>query len=249
MLNPHRISCILFIFALIIAYLYLKLSLAFYVVAGGLFFTFLLVEFLGAYLIRWNFHLKSQNSLDNNSGKIALTFDDGPTDPQTTKVLDTLKKHEVKATFFVIGKNIKGKESILKRMVEEGHSIGSHSYSHDFWIDLWGKSKLEADIRKSLETIKSVTGKEVKLFRPPYGVTTPKFSYVIKKLGLRCIGWNMRSYDTTTSDINKILESVLSKTRQGSIILLHDRLDHMAQLLDELIPKLKQKNFEFVRIE
>lgn len=99
-----------------------------------------------------------------------------------------------------------------------------------------------------LEVIKTVTGKQTTLFRPPYGVTTPNFAYVLKKLNLRSVGWNVRSYDTSTSDINKVFERVMRKTKNGSVILLHDRLDNMPALLDKLIPALKEKNFEFVTI-
>jgi len=149
-------------------------------------------EFAGAEFIGLHFHLTSLNHLSKTENKIALTFDDGPCEPQTTKVLDTLKKHNVKATFFVIGKNISGNEAILKRIVSEGHSLGSHSYSHHFWIDMWGKKKLEEDIKHSLEAIKNRTGQEVKLFRPPYGVTTPNFAFVFRNLHLKSICWYVR---------------------------------------------------------
>jgi peptidoglycan/xylan/chitin deacetylase (PgdA/CDA1 family) len=220
---------------------------AFYWLQMLLLFLYLSVEFFGAYFIGWNFHLKSLNHLNKNESKIALTFDDGPSE-QTSKVLDTLKKYNIKATFFVIGRNIKGNEPIMKRLINEGHSIGSHSYSHHFWIDMWGKKKLRDDIQQSLEEIKNCTGQEVKLFRPPYGVTTPNFAYVLKELNLNSVGWNVRSYDTSSLDINKILARVLQQTKNGSIILLHDRLDYAPEILDKLIPVLKEKKFEFVTI-
>ena len=88
----------------------------------------------------------------------------------------------------------------------------------------------------------------MKLFRPPYGVTTTTFAFVLKKLNLLSVGWNVRSYDTSSSDVNKILSRVLQQTKNGSVILLHDRLDYMPELLDKLIPALKEKKFEFVTI-
>lgn len=248
MLN-HRIVTALFAISIGLVFLFVQIGTPpFYIIQLILLFVYLSIEFLGAYFIGLNFHLKSLNSLDTAENKIALTFDDGPCQPQTERVLDVLKQHQVKATFFVIGKNINGNEQIIKRIMEDGHAIGSHSYSHHFWIDLWGKKKLEEDIKQSFEMIKKVTGKDTTLFRPPYGVTTPNFSFVINKLKLNSIGWNMRSYDTSTGDINKILERVLQKTNKGSIILLHDRLDIMPDLLNKLIPALKAKQFEFVTI-
>lgn len=248
MLN-HRFVTALFAISIGLVFLLCDLaSPCFYLAHAALFLVYLTIEFLGAYFIGLNFHFKSFNHLNKTSNKIALTFDDGPIYPQTTNVLETLKKHNVKATFFVIGKNIKGNEDVLRKIASDGHSIGSHSFSHHFWIDLWGKKKLEADIKESLLAIKECTGKETNLFRPPYGVTTPNFNYVLKKLKLVPVGWNVRSYDTSTNDVNKILDKVLTKTGKGSVILLHDRLNYMPELLDKLIPALKQNNFEFVAI-
>jgi peptidoglycan/xylan/chitin deacetylase (PgdA/CDA1 family) len=209
---------------------------------------FLKIEFLGAYFIQLNFHLKSINHLDRFRKQIALTFDDGPEYPQTQKVIEVLGKFGVKATFFVIGKKIKGNETLISELMEQGHQIGSHSYSHDFWIDLWSSHKLEADLQQSLEAIQRVTGKSPTLFRPPYGVTTPRFRKAIRKLNLKSIGWDVRSFDTSTNGIPEITKRVLSKTRNGSIILLHDRLDLMPDLLERLIPELKARNYEFVTI-
>ncbi len=248
MLN-HRLVTAFFAIGIGLVFIFCKLGTpCFYWTQMIILFLYLSIEFAGAYFIGLNFHLKSENYLNKSENKIALTFDDGPCEPQTSKVLDTLKKHNIKATFFIIGKNINGNETILKRIVSEGHSIGSHSYSHHFWIDMWGKKKLQADIEKSLAEIKNCTGQEIKLFRPPYGVTTPNFAYVLKELNLKSVGWNVRSFDTSSSDINKILERVLQQTKNGSIILLHDRLDYMPGLLDKLIPALKEKKFEFVTV-
>lgn len=248
MLN-HRLVTAFFAISIGLVFIFCKLGTpCFYWLQIVLLFLYLSIEFAGAYFIGLNFHLKSTNHLNKSENKIALTFDDGPCEPQTTKVLDALKKHNVKATFFVIGKNISGNEAILKRIVAEGHSIGSHSHSHHFWIDMWGKKKLQNDIETSLSVIKNCTGQDVKLFRPPYGVTTPNFAYVLKELNLKSIGWNVRSYDTSSSDINKIMARVLQQTVNGSIILLHDRLDYAPDLLDKLIPALKEKKFEFVTI-
>ncbi len=248
MLN-HRLVTAFFAIGIGLVFIFCKLGTpCFYWLQITLLFLYLSIEFAGAYFIGLNFHLTSLNHLNKTENKIALTFDDGPCQ-KTGEVLEVLQRHHVKATFFVIGKNISGNETILKRMVNEGHSIGSHSYSHHFWIDMWGKKKLQQDIEKSVKEIKSITGQEVKIFRPPYGVTTPNFAYVLKELNLRSIGWNVRSYDTSSTDLNKILARVLQQTKNGSIILLHDRLNYAPELLNKLIPALKEKKFEFVTIE
>lgn len=246
----HRIVTALFIIITCIIFFTLNIgSLYFYLFLLITVLIYLSIEFAGAYFIRLNFHLTSVNHLDFSKKQIALTFDDGPHHPNTSKTLDVLAKHNVKATFFLIGKYCAENESIVKRISAEQHAIGSHSYSHHFWIDLFGKKKLEEDIRQSLIEIKQITGIETRLFRPPYGVTTPNFAFVLKKLNLQSIGWNVRSYDTSTPDLNKIFDKVMEETANGSLILLHDRLSIMPELLDKLIPALKNKGFEFVTVQ
>lgn len=205
---------------------------------------FAIIQFLGAYFIGLNFHLNSINSLNTNEKKVILTFDDGP-HANTIRVLEVLKKHDVKALFFVIGKNIKGNESILKQLVAEGHQIANHSFSHHNWIDVWSTKKVMEDFDTCQKLIEQYQPQS-KLFRPPYGVTNPNIAKAIKSLQLQSIGWNIRSYDTSIRDVEKIKHRVLSQLKPGAIILLHDRLDFMPELLETLIPAIKEKGYSFV---
>lgn len=204
---------------------------------------FVLVQFCGAYFIGLNFHLTSINSLNTTEKKVLLTFDDGP-HANTIKVLKVLKKHNVKAMFFVIGKNIQGNESILKQIVAEGHQIGNHSFSHHNWIDVWSTKKVITDFEACQKIINQYQP-ESKLFRPPYGVTNPNIAKAVKRLELLSIGWNVRSYDTSIKDVEKINQRVISQLKPGAIILLHDRLDFMPELLESLIPMIKEKGYSF----
>ena len=203
---------------------------------------FLIVQFFGAYFIGLNFHLNSVNSIVTNDKKVLLTFDDGPHNPNTVRVLEVLKKHNVKAIFFVIGKNIKGNEAILKQLVADGHQIGNHSFSHHHWIDVWSTKKVTDDFANCNELIQQYQSS--KLFRPPYGVTNPNIAQAVKLLQLKSIGWNIRSYDTSIKDIEKIKLRILSKLKPGAIVLLHDRLDFMPELLETLIPAIKEKGYD-----
>ncbi len=205
---------------------------------------FLILQFCGAYFIGLNFYLQSINSLITNSKQIVLTFDDGPHNPNTTRVLEVLKKHDVKVIFFVIGKNISGNESILKQIITEGHQIGNHSFSHHNWIDVWSTKKVTEDFDACQKLIKEFQ-RNSKLFRPPYGVTNPNIARAVKTLHLQSVGWSIRSYDTSIKDVEKIKQRILSKLKPGAIILLHDRLDFMPELLEELIPVIKEKGYEF----
>lgn len=211
---------------------------------SGLLFVFLLIQSIGAYFIQFNFHLTSINSLATTEKKVLLTFDDGPHNPNTTKVLAVLKKYDVKAFFFIIGKNIEGNETILKQIVDEGHQVGNHSYTHAFWFDVWSTKKVTADIAACQQLINAYQASP-QLFRPPYGVTNPNIAKAVKTLNLQSVGWNIRSYDTSKKDIEKITQRILAQLKPGAIILLHDRLEYMPQLLEKLIPAIKEKGYAF----
>ena len=211
---------------------------------SGLLFVFLLVQSLGAYFIQFNFHVKSINSLATTKKSVLLTFDDGPHNPNTTAVLEVLKKHDVKALFCVIGKHVPGNETMIRQIIGDGHLLANHSYSHAFWFDVWSTKKVMDDLEACEQIIKRYQPQS-RLFRPPYGVTNPNIAKAIKKLNLQSIGWNIRSYDTSTNDIEKITQRILSQLKPGAIILLHDRLEYMPQLLEKLIPVIKEQGYSF----
>ena len=204
---------------------------------------FAIIQFCGAYFIGLNFHLTSINHLNTSDKKVLLTFDDGP-HANTIKVLEVLKKYDVKAVFFIIGKNIQANEAILKQIVADGHQIGNHSFSHHNFIDLWSTKKVTEDFASCQKLIEQYQP-NTKLFRPPYGVTNPNIAKALKQLNLQSIGWNVRSYDTSIKDVEKIKQRVLAQLKPGAIILLHDRLDFMPELLEALIPAIKENGYEF----
>jgi peptidoglycan/xylan/chitin deacetylase (PgdA/CDA1 family) len=204
---------------------------------------FAAIQFCGAYFIGLNFHLPSVKSINTNQRQIVLTFDDGP-HTHTLKVLEVLKRYQVKALFFIIGKNIKGKEWIMQQIVSEGHKIGNHSFSHHNWIDVWPTKKVTEDFNKCNLLLQKY--QSTNLFRPPYGVTNPNIARAVKRLDLQSIGWTIRSYDTQIKDIEKIKDRVLSRLKPGAIILLHDRLAFMPDLLEALIPAIRERGYEMV---
>lgn len=208
---------------------------------------FLGIQFLGSYFIGLNFHLTSINDLSTKEKIVALTFDDGPHPTYTPLVLDILKKYQVKASFFLIGKNIEGNEALMARMKQEGHLIGNHSFSHAKWFDLWPVKRVMEDINQCQKKLEE---QEIQTpyFRPPYGVTNPNIKSALKKTNLISVGWNIRSYDTSIQNADKIKKRILNRLKPGSIILLHDRLDFMPELLDQLIAEIHRKGYKFVLI-
>ena len=208
---------------------------------------------LGSIFIRWNFYFRSQVMLDletnspslhirQNSGKVALTFDDGPA-AYTETILNILKEEQAAATFFVIGKNISGQESVLKRMVAEGHTIGNHSYAHGRGFDWKSSTEMAREIMQTNVEIERVTGKKTTLFRPPYGVTNPNLAKAVKQTGMKSIGWNIRSLDTTAQSEERLLRRILERLRPGAIILLHDRCAITAKILPRLIKEIYKRGF------
>jgi len=167
--------------------------------------------------------------------QIALTFDDVPDPRFTPKVLDILKKHGVKATFFVVGSRAKKHPELLRRIHHEGHIIGNHSYSHTPQLTVSLKKNLEADFRRCNDIIKTLTGAEVRFFRPPFGVTNPRYAKVLKKLDLQSVGWSLRSFDTVIKDPQRLLRRITKKLENGSIVLLHDTQAINLQTLPGLI--------------
>lgn len=127
---------------------------------------------------------------------VYLTFDDGPHPPETERVLDVLRERGARATFFLIGSKISGNEAVLRRMLEEGHTLGLHTYSHAGTFPLLSFDKMLADVNEGKCAVESVAGKKISLFRPPFGVTNPTIAKVIRTLGLQTVGWDVRSFDT-----------------------------------------------------
>jgi peptidoglycan/xylan/chitin deacetylase (PgdA/CDA1 family) len=124
------------------------------VIAALLLYSFLL--FLGSYFIQLGFYIRSICSADTKEKVIAFSFDDGPADQYSSEILDTLKQYEVEAAFFCIGKRIPGREKIVMRIMNEGHLIGNHSYSHHFWFDLFSSRRMLEDINQMNDMVRAL---------------------------------------------------------------------------------------------
>jgi peptidoglycan/xylan/chitin deacetylase (PgdA/CDA1 family) len=203
---------------------------------------------IGSSFISSNFHVKSYcgNPLEN-SKIIALTFDDGPNE-YTLSILDILKRKNVKATFFCIGKNIEKQPEILKRIIEEGHIVGNHSYSHSNFFDFYRKNRLITEIRKTDALIESISGKKVQLFRPPYGVTNPSIRRALEVTNHKVIGWNIRSLDGILKNEKIIFARINKRIVPGGIVLLHDT-SHTVAILERLMLHLEENKYKVVSIE
>jgi peptidoglycan/xylan/chitin deacetylase (PgdA/CDA1 family) len=201
---------------------------------------------VGSYFIQLNYFLTSKNKLSSTSN-ILLTFDDGPHPIYTPLVLNILKKHNIKAVFFLIGKNINGNEDIVKQIKEEGHFIGNHSFSHENTFPIWSTEKIKEDIMKCDEKILSLNI-ETNLFRPPFGVTNPNIAKAIHQLNFQSIGWSLRTYDTSSTSKEQLIEKVKTKIKGGDIILMHENAPYTVESLEEIINVIDEKNLMFATV-
>ena len=173
---------------------------------------------------------------------IALTFDDGPSRKYTPILLDGLKERGVHATFFLMGKNIEGKEDIVKRMSEEGHLIGNHSYEHIQLTKAGAKAVCEA-VEHTQEQIEAITGKRPEYIRPPYGDWNEELE---EEIGMTPVLWSLDSLDWKLKDTGKIIHQVLKDVKDGDIILLHDIFPSSVEAALELIDILQKEGYVFV---
>ena len=194
---------------------------------------------------------------DRSRPQIALTFDDGPNEPFTSRILDILKQHDIKATFFMIGQNVERSIEVCRRLVEEGHAIGNHSYFHPRWLAFKRRKKITQELELAQEVIYKVSGIRPNLFRPPYGIQTPWLLRVARSLGFTVIAWdNMTSDWHLGKGAEQIAEAILKKAKAGGIIVLHDGRNTQqgydrASLLDALpriLIGLKQQGYHCVTI-
>lgn len=187
-------------------------------------------------------------AIPNTESKIFLTFDDGPIPEITEWVLEELKKHNVKATFFCIGDNIEKHPEIFKKVIGEGHTIGNHTFNH---LNGW-KTTTEtylANFERCNETIQqfAISNLNSKIFRPPYGKIKRAQAKAILQSGYKIIMWDVLSVDFDSNlSKEKCLQNVLSNVESGSIIVFHDSIKAFKNL-EYVLPKtlvyLKENNF------
>lgn len=177
--------------------------------------------------------------------KVAITFDDGP-DPRTLmQTLDILDEYNVPATFFLLGRRVKGSEHLVKEIYDRGHQIGNHSYSHPkFSILSWSESVRE------IERTEKALGKYMshKYFRPPYGDYKRETLQIAHNLGYRVIYWNVDTRDWAASNSKQIVDAVKRNTKPGSIILFHEGKNLTLQALPEILEWLTQEGYQFVTV-
>ena len=190
------------------------------------------------------------------SKQIALTYDDGPNDPHTLKLLDVLAKHSVQATFFMIGRYVKQHPDIARAVAQAGHLIGNHTFTHPLLI-----FKTERQTRTQLfdchQAVEDAVGEHSNLFRPPFGGRRPATLRIARELGLQTVMWNVTGYDWNAPPAAVIEKKVARQIRGGDVILLHDGghrtmgADRAQTVIatNNLILRYKNEGYEFVPVD
>ncbi|MCX6260788.1 MAG: polysaccharide deacetylase family protein [Bacteroidia bacterium] len=188
---------------------------------------------------------------------IALTFDDGPNSEYTEQVLDILEMEGIKGTFFLIGKNVEVYPQIAREIVEQGHSVGNHSYTHPWSLSFETRKAVIAEVKKAEEAIYNANGVRPDLFRPPHGFRTPWMIHNIHKMGFKIVTWDDMTTDYyARSKPEEIAKKILSKVKPGSIIVFHDGLnlnhgvdrENTIKALRIVINELKKESYKFVSL-
>ena len=194
-------------------------------------------------------------SLARGTRQLALTYDDGPNDPHTLRLLEVLARHNVRATFFLIGRFVQQRPDIVREIVKAGHVIGNHTFTHPLLT-----FKSAAEVRKELtdcrSAIQDAIGEHSNLFRPPFGGRRPAVLRIARELNLEPIMWNVTGYDWNPPPAAVIEKKVSSQIRGGDVILLHDGghrqmgADRSQTVLatDHLITRYKSEGYGFATI-
>jgi len=194
--------------------------------------------------------------LARGTKQLALTYDDGPNDPHTLRLLEVLVKHNVHATFFLIGRFVQQRPDIVRQIVEAGHVVGNHTFTHPL-LTLKSAVEVRKELTNCRSALQDAIGEHSRLFRPPFGGRRPAVLRVARELGLQPVMWNVTGYDWTAPPAEVIEQKVSRQVHGGNVILLHDGghrqmgSDRSQTVLatDHLISRYQSEGYEFVTIQ
>ncbi|WP_418544332.1 polysaccharide deacetylase family protein [Hominenteromicrobium sp.] len=190
---------------------------------------------------------------DTNKKEIYITFDAGFENGNTERILDALKKHGVKATFFLVGNYFETQPELVKRMAEEGHTIGNHTYSHPDMSKIGDIQSFQTELQKNEALYRNILGSEMpKLYRPPQGKFCEENLKMAQQLGYSTVFWSLAYVDWYTDDQptpEQAFSKLLPRIHPGAVVLLHSTSSTNAEILDELLTKWEEMGYSFGDLE
>ncbi|MDB4939620.1 MAG: polysaccharide deacetylase [Candidatus Doudnabacteria bacterium] len=222
----------------------------------GLILAFLVIAAYFSYDPASNFYGNVFKSIITKDKVIALTFDDGPNGETTLKVLDILKQEDVKATFFVVGDNVKFYPAIAKKIATDGNEIENHSTHHAHSLQFETEYAIYKDLTETNQIIYAHTGQMPRFYRPPFGFRSPWAFGAARAAKLITVTWNDLTQDYSAKSDSVIVSYIEKFARPGGVIVLHDGsgakhgVDHpnMLKALPQIIENLKAKGYKFVTV-
>lgn len=190
---------------------------------------------------------------DTEKKEIVLTFDSGYENGCTAKILDVLAKHEVKAAFFLVGNYLEQNPELVKRMAEEGHTVGNHTYHHRDMSEISDPAVFEEELSSVAELYENITGQEMpRYYRPPQGIYSEENLKMAQSLGYKTVFWSL-AYVDWENDRQPTREEAFSKLlpriHNGAIVLLHSTSQTNAEILDELLTRWEEEGYTFITLD
>ena len=193
--------------------------------------------------------------LSRRSKQLALTYDDGPNDPHTLRLLEVLTRHNVHATFFLIGRYVQHRPEIVRELIKAGHVVGNHTFTHPLLI-FKGAREIRLQLENCTRALTDAVGEHSNLFRPPFGGRRPAVLRIARRMGQEPVMWNVTGYDWNAPSAEHIERKVTSQVRGGDVVLLHDGghrefgadRSYTLTATDRLISRYKSEGYEFVTI-
>jgi peptidoglycan/xylan/chitin deacetylase (PgdA/CDA1 family) len=179
--------------------------------------------------------------------RIALTFDDGPTPGVTDLILDELRRHKARATFFMIGERIAAAPKLARRVLDEGHDIGNHTYTHPK-LTLLPPALVEAEIQKTVDIMREVLKYRAAWFRAPFGALRQDQAHVLLQRGMRIVSGNVDPHDWSQPGVGKITGTILAEGKAGSIIICHDKFQQTVESMKTILGELSQRGLNLTTL-
>jgi len=223
-----------------------------WVIAASILLALLILTGLGVAIPQMSFF--GPYACRGNSGSkcVALTFDDGPDERSTPALLEVLREHQVEAAFFVIGRKVDAAPRLANQILRDGHLLENHSFAHSNATNFYSVERLTAELAMTQRVIEKHTGTTPHYYRPPVGLSNPNTFQAARNLGLKVLGWSIRSLDTRDTDPERIVRRIQKQLRPDAIILLHDGnipAERLVTTTKLLLAKLREEGYEIRRLD